>query len=105
MKLTTKTITEPRDDSDAYHKVKRGDVRQIVLLRKEFCCKELEKAMDDYFIQFGDDSWMNTDNKLNILHKSCWPSGTVTDYMGINFCPFCGSKIEVINVETEEASK
>ncbi|MHB8118655.1 MAG: hypothetical protein ACYDHX_08020 [Methanothrix sp.] len=105
MIIKTRTIIEPKDSEGAFFSYKKGDVRKISVCEKKFCCDGMKNAMKKQFIIFGeDDSYLNKDNYLNIIKTACYPSGTVVDLLDISFCPFCGEKIEIINVETTAAS-
>jgi len=67
----------------------------------EFCCREMEKAYDENFIQFK--NIMNhvffgtipIGCGLAIIRTRCYPECTCEDEMYIDFCPFCGEKTEV----------
>lgn len=69
-------------------------------LEKEFCCEEMKEAFEERFIIFGEaDTSINANNDVNILKCSPYPEGAVWDEMAIKFCPFCGEKIETIEVK------
>jgi hypothetical protein len=104
MKILTKTITEPKNATHWLCPVRKGDIRQVKSLEETFCCKEMQEAWGEY-LQFGDSDFLNKNANVNLIKAACYPSGTVVDYMAIQFCPFCGRKIEIENVETIEATK
>ena len=70
-----------------------------------FCCSDMKKAWDEYFIRFGkcegecceSESKMSGFNKINrvCIYKYTW----CYEYMPINYCPFCGSSIKLIEAE------
>jgi hypothetical protein len=104
MKIKTKTVVEPDDYFSSIIPHSRGDVRNIIASGIVFCCDKMKKAIKNRYIIFGeDDRFLNKDSNLNIIKTSCYPSGTVMDTQEISYCPFCGSKIEIENIETVEA--
>ncbi len=58
-----------------------------------YCC---DAARDSGAITFGEvDSCLNKQESVNISCCTPYPEGAVWDEEPINFCPFCGAKIEV----------
>lgn len=99
IKIKTKTTLESNEDSSRF--IKKGDIRNIEVVQKVYCCDEMESAMQDKFVIFGnEDRFLNQDNHLNLIKTFCYPSGTAFDELAISFCPFCGAKIEIENIET-----
>jgi len=68
------------------------------------CCKKVQEAWDSRFIGFGDfDKNMNTINNVCIYTCSVYPEVVTHETMPITFCPFCGTKIEIIKPEDSPA--
>ena len=66
---------------------------QIETVSIDYCCHEME--ISDA-VRFGEwDSMLNRNSDVNISTCSPYPEGAVWDEEAINFCPFCGTKIEV----------
>lgn len=65
---------------------------------QSFCCEELQDAIREYFICFGefDRCLYDIDSHLNITHCSPYPEGAVWRETAIKFYPFCGEKIEMV---------
>jgi len=66
----------------------------------EFCCEEMKDAWDES-VQFGsfDSDSHCINNAVNISKCDAYPECTSwTDYP-IKFCPFCGQKIDVIEIK------
>ncbi len=61
-----------------------------------FCCDDMEGAWGDNAVGFGeiDDSY-GPQVGVNIYHCLPYPEGAVWDEYHINFCPFCGTSIEI----------
>ena len=80
---------------------------EVVTIAK-FCCIEMEHAYDENFVQFKN-VWNHTRSHLAtpmfssfpigcglaIVRIRCYPECTSEDNMYINYCPFCGEKIEI----------
>ena len=76
------------------------EVYKVEILKNgiTFCCEEIRKAWDENFLQFGAaDCDDKTTNGRVCINKRAWESSESTS---INFCPFCGTKIEVKIVST-----
>lgn len=69
----------------------------------EFCCKQLEDAWNDGFICFGEYeyTYLNTNKELNIAKCYPYPEGVCWDELAIKFCPFCGTEIQLIEIEEQ----
>jgi len=81
-----------------YKTKKVSSMNHYELVEVEFCCEDMKKAWEDYFVHFGsfpDDSFINGSNAVNIYR--CYPEGVVEE-MPIRYCPFCGKKIVVEEV-------
>lgn len=55
-----------------------------------YCCDEMEKALEDGFIHFGDPEFSMTRATTFSVVKRSW----VNELLTVNFCPFCGESIE-----------
>lgn len=65
-------------------------------MKVNVCCESMEHALDARFISIGYYEYPDkTDNSVNIFKCYPWPEGAAWDSMKIEFCPFCGKKIEV----------
>ena len=84
----------------------RGKPKEYALECIEtFCCDEMEKAYDENFIQFKTifsvgfvltpTSYNPIGCGLAIIRTRCFPECTSEENMYIDFCPFCGQKIEI----------
>lgn len=62
------------------------------------CCGDTAKALQDSVIKFGEyESWpFNTENTLNIFRCYPYPEGACWNSYPINYCPFCGAKVTLI---------
>jgi hypothetical protein len=105
VKIKTITVVEKKDNDVVgllcHHK--KGDVREIKVYSIDFCCDMMKEAREKDFVAWGEDeSYLNKVNSLTIVRTSCYPSGTVMDHLEIKYCPFCGERIKVENVETIE---
>lgn len=99
MKILIHIVRYEEDNFDGYFPHRKGDVANIKTTgTTEPCCDRMRQAMDDGFVDFGDSDFCNTTAKMTIANRVCYPSGTVTDFMEIDYCPFCG---EEINVEVD----
>ena len=93
MKVYYKTINDGEDLG--YHGFK-NDYRITYKLFDEktiFCCDSMKESFEDgYPISFGEkDTSLNTNNKVCIY----WYSYGYDEY-NIDYCPWCGEKIECI---------
>ena len=66
---------------------------------EDFCCIEMRRAYDENFIQFK--TIMNRSIGgipigcgLAIIRTYCYEEGACENEMYIDYCPFCGEKIE-----------
>jgi len=79
---------------------------EVKLLNVDFCCKKMEEAFYDHYVGFGEyDSTLNKEATINIFHSDHFPEGCSTDSLSIEYCPFCGAKIECIEQEKAELKK
>ena len=83
MKIKTSTTVEKEDRIDntfvGVEITRKGTIRDIKTIEEEFCCNDMKNAWNDFVV---------------------WGS---MEYVEINYCPFCGQKIEIENIETIEA--
>lgn len=104
MKTYYKTILMGETaNPDPIPKQSPNDVREYALLEMEPpCCNEMKEALDNEAIGFGEfhDTILNRDHNINFSDCHPYPEGAVWEEYQINFCPFCGQK-----VETEEREK
>lgn len=95
MLVTTKTILRGDKARDNLRE-KRSDIHEVRAVDVQFCCKEMRRAFEDHYIEFSDwHEYPQYDKHINIYdvyHQS----------KHINFCPFCGEKIRIENMETVE---
>ena len=104
MKIKTKTVIEKEcSRPDDIFRHAKGDVRDIKLASIDFCCNDAEDAWGEFIVWGDDDRYLNKTNSPTIIKTCCYPSGTVMDYLEIQYCPFCGKRIEIENIETVEA--
>lgn len=63
----------------------------------KYCCKEVEEAFDEYYMGFGEyDGTLNQEPKV-CLYTRKWDC----EYeMPVDYCPFCGKKIQCQSVKT-----
>ena len=63
----------------------------IYAIDGKHCCEEMEKALEESFIHFGDPEYpsMTRARAFSVVKRS-W----VNELLTIKFCPFCGEKIE-----------
>lgn len=99
MKVQYKIIYHWYDAPNAFIPFKDGDINYIELVSiKDYCCKEMEEAVENVVIYFGEFEFTHTKNKdLNIMTCDCKPGDDdPIKYleMSIKYCPFCGKKIE-----------
>jgi len=80
----------------------QGRLKEYRIIGKiEFCCREMEKAYDENFIQFKNVMSHSGVTAhpigcgLAIIKKTCFPECTCEDEMYIYFCPFCGKRIQI----------
>ena len=67
----------------------------------EFCCPRMEEAWRDSAVGFGEfDSSYVEQEGVNIYRCHPYSEGAVWDEYRIDFCPFCGLRIEVVTVES-----
>jgi len=84
---------------------KRKEIEVVKTCRKEFCCKELERAFSTFPSEhsYGGDytSNMRVEGGIveMIIHADY--NGNYDDYEKINYCPFCGAKLTVENIEVD----
>lgn len=76
------------------YSIKKGDVRNIQEHKVDFCCDEM-KTEWFYLFGFGEKHSMdlNENKSVNIYYPVF--DGDDFDLIPINFCPFCGEKIEI----------
>lgn len=89
-------------------------VHEYELLRVEFCCETMAEAFGHPIptmgrfnrtcpVDFGEmhdpEFVLNRSNRVTIIDVSTYPGSTVYDAVPIDFCPFCGGKIECIEQE------
>ncbi len=80
---------------------RKGDIEKIEGKVESPCCPDMELAIGDEFIGFGEfDSILNSVKAMCLYQCSPFPEGASWDEMHIEFCPFCGEKIIL-----EEASE
>ncbi len=107
MKIKTSTTVEKEDRIDntfvGVEITRKGTIRDIKTIEEEFCCNDMKNAWNDFVVWGSDDSFLNTTKSATIVQVKCYPSQTYMEYMEINYCPFCGQKIEIENIETIEA--
>lgn len=62
----------------------------------EFCCDDMQEAWGGSYgcITAGDVNEYEM-NAICISDVSVYPEGSYTKSLPINFCPFCGEKIEI----------
>ena len=84
-------------------------VHEYRIVSAEFCCKDMKKAWNDYFIRFGkcEGDYCLSDykrdgnycNRVCIYKCNIYESDVVVyDLMPIKRCPFCGEEIIVEEV-------
>lgn len=62
----------------------------------KFCCDRMVEAWTDGAVRFGEyGRWTNRNQDVNIFHCSPYPEGAVYSEYKIDYCPFCGEKIDV----------
>jgi len=73
------------------------------IINKNFCCKEIEEALESAYLYIGDEHrlWSRWGSSLYhiicaVMYHSPWGEGD-PDYMQINYCPFCSQKIEFLS--------
>jgi len=103
MKVKTKTSYYDRDGIlgeklglPRHYLFRKGDVEKIKGVVESACCPDMELALEENFIGFGEyDSMLNRVQSICIYHCSPYPEGACWDEMIIDFCPFCGDEIIV----------
>ncbi len=61
----------------------------------ETCCKEFSLACDAHHIGFDTEIYTTTNFGFNIMKSDNYPGDYNEYFRPINFCPFCGEKIEI----------
>ena len=80
----------------------KGDLYRYFIKEIKYCCDDMKEAFDKKFVGFGDYEdggyvgFYKANTDINIYFCSPYPEGAFWDAMKINFCPFCGKKIEII---------
>jgi len=73
-----------------FHNGKKFELKEVETF---WCCEDAEQSNA---ITFGDvDNILNIDERVNISSCAPYPEGAVWNEEAINFCPFCGAKIEI----------
>lgn len=73
-----------------YYNGKKFDLNEVETI---WCCKDAEESNA---ITFGEvDSGLNHNKHVNISSCAPYPERAVWGEEAINFCPFCGKRIEV----------
>ncbi len=74
-----------------YH---NGKKYRIDVVNIDYCCISMDNSEA---VKFGevDDCFLNRDENVNIASCNPYPEGAVWDEEAINFCPFCGEKIQI----------
>jgi hypothetical protein len=67
-------------------------------------CKRFKEAVEDGYIGFDNEPYTTTYFGLNIAKHTSYPEDSYNEYMRIEYCPFCGSPIN-INLEEEFRGK
>jgi len=68
--------------------------------RWKYCCKRMENAILYHFIQLG--------NNLGLFIRHPYPDIVAEDFLHcdkewtLDFCPFCGEKIELVNINPKK---
>lgn len=81
---------------------KPEDIYEYKLLKLSApCCEKMEDALDKGAIGFGEfhDTILNRDHNINFADCSPYPEGAVWEEYPISFCPFCGEKVEIEEIE------
>jgi hypothetical protein len=60
----------------------------------------MEEAWTDNAVIFNEET-----GKVDITKANCYPEDSWLDYYPINYCPFCGVKIELIETKRTEFVK
>jgi len=103
MKAYYKTILKGENIHSLPYEEKPTDVYEYKLLEiTDICCQEMKDALHDNAVGFGvfHDAILNSDKNINFADCSPYPEGAVWTEYAINFCPFCGKR-----VETEERER
>jgi hypothetical protein len=73
-----------------YYDRRKYELKEI---ETTYCCDD---ARNSSAITFGEvDSTLNRNECVNISSCAPYPEGAVWDEEPINFCPFCGAKIQI----------
>lgn len=73
-----------------YHEGKRFELGEV---ETTYCCTA---ARNSEAVTFGEiDSNLNRNEHVNISSCAPYPEGAVWEEEEINFCPFCGTKVEI----------
>lgn len=102
--MKIKTVTSIKKDSGTigiFHGF-YGDIINIKCVNVEFCCDKMDDAWGEFVVFGEDDSFINATNSAVIVQTMCYPSDAVINHMNIDYCPFCGAKIEIENIKTVE---
>lgn len=76
---------------------KKGDVKNIKVVKHVYCCSGMKSAMDEHYVVFGEyeSSGLNKNKNVNIIQCSPYPEGAVFNELPIKFCPFCSASIKI----------
>lgn len=84
---------------------KRREIEVTKSCRKEYCCKKMKEAMENYPKTHNPYSSYDSDLKLQgnsvILETHHDYDGCCGHEMQINYCPFCGTKITIEKQEVD----
>lgn len=73
-----------------------GNIKEIKGKAVLFCCIKMGFAWDKRFISFGEyDPVLNTSRTVNIYQCDPWPEGPAFNECEIDYCPFCGTEIQI----------
>jgi hypothetical protein len=70
----------------------------------EFCCPEMKVAWGEAIV-FGKVDYNGEGNRVHISRCHPYPEGACWDAYAVDFCPFCGEKIECEEVEVVRMKK
>ena len=105
MKAYYKTVLKGETagrNSNLWHQ-EPTDIHHYKLVKfTDICCTEMQEALDEKVIGFGDfkDGTYVFGKDINIAKCYPFPEGASWSFSPIKFCPFCGAI-----VETEETDK
>jgi hypothetical protein len=75
------------------------EFKYVLVKPIEYCCDELEKAVGNRLLGFGSHpEYPEKNANFNLYENLCFPEGTAYEEHKINYCPFCGEKIECVEV-------